>query len=160
MESKEPLPTIKAYVNAENQATICCPGCGFTRTLDVAKLSSSQKKYRISCRCGNKFGLTFEFRRSYRKKVNFPGKYVSMQDGHGGDCTIEDISITGVGLTCLFAHNVSKGDILEVQFSLDNRKKTHLRKKVEVMVVREQYLGTRFCNQTHPDKALGFYLMP
>ena len=160
MESKESLPTIKAYVNAENQTTICCPNCGFARSLDVTKLARSQKKYRITCKCGNKFGLTFEFRRSYRKKVTLAGKYTSMRDGQGGDCTIEDISITGVGLTCLFSHTVSKGDILEVQFSLDNRKKTHLSKKIEVMVVRGQYLGTRFCDQTNPDKALGVYLMP
>jgi hypothetical protein len=139
--------------------------CQISKTIDVSKFIKLDKlaKFNARCRCGHTFTSLLERRKHYRKETNLTGSYVRLVSGKPsgrGPMTVRDLSLTGMKLEVHSPHNFSEGDVLEIEFRLDDAKKTLIKSKVVVRNVRNHYLGTEFFQSEKKDKALGFYLMP
>jgi hypothetical protein len=72
--------------------------------------------------------------------------------------TVEDVSVTGLKLRLNAELNCTSGDELEVEFSLDDRHRTTIKKMVIVTNINGPLIGVKFGPTEALDKALGFYL--
>ena len=103
-----------------------------------------------------------ERRKHYRKEINLMGTFVRYVDDKptgGGNIVVKNLSLTGLKFEVFGNHNLSAGDVLEIEFRLDDIKKTPIKKKVAIRNVKNSYIGTEFLDNKE-DTDLGFYLMP
>ena len=148
----------KIYVSGNNEATVTCPSCGKWKTANVASYAERHEPIKIRCSCGTAFRVTFEWRQQYRKKVNLVGTY-SKNGGNREPMVIENISVGGVGFN-VTKGNLEKGDIVEIEFRLDDNKRSVISEKVVVKLVRDRHVGAEFLSPSvHTEKLLGFYLL-
>jgi hypothetical protein len=153
------------FISSKNTATFRCPQCGKAKTADVSQHAASDKRITVTCTCvcGHKFRCRLEKRKQYRKEANLPGKFTLVgKDGpqDTGLMKIVDISTTGLKFKMTVPHQFPIGTTLRVEFSLDDRKRTPMEKRVIVRNVSGLYVGSSFHPNEPADPALGFYLMP
>jgi hypothetical protein len=153
------------YISANNTATIQCPECGKVKTTDVSAYAGSEQRVIIncSCTCGNKFRCRLEKRKQYRKEIDLPGKFYLLDDRGAEDTgllKVVDISKTGLKLKLNTPRDFPIGTSLLIEFSLDDRNRTLMKKRVTVRNVSGPHVGTSFLPSELDDPALGFYLMP
>ena len=158
MDIRPKDPNYTFYVDSSQQVTITCPRCGLSKTLDASPFKAASKELAVNCKCGQRFTCHLEFRRAYRKKVSLKGHYRDVTSGDDGDMTVEDISIGGVGFSTLAAHDIRKGDTVEVVFRLDTPRQPRIERIIEVAVVKHRFIGGSF-KDGRRDADLGFYLM-
>lgn len=159
MQNESETPVQKFFVDGQNKATINCPKCGASKTVDVSTLKATAKQLKITCKCGLVFSGAFEFRRVYRKTVRLPGKYKDLNGPKRGDIIIKDLSIGGLGFSCDTRHKIKPGDYLEVTFRLDDTKKSEITLNVIVRSVKDGFIGAERTDKQMYQSALGFYLM-
>ncbi|SPD74020.1 Type IV pilus assembly PilZ [uncultured Desulfobacterium sp.] len=156
----------KIFVSDNNIAIFVCPNCNVSKSADVSKYKRINKsvKLTIKCPCGNVYSVLMEMRRHYRKQVSIPGKYV-FNSFHGkvqnGALTVVDISRRGLGLNFRTIPPIQIGSVFVVEFNLDDKQHTLIKKQVSVMRLVGQFVGVEFCSidpSDPSDKALGFYL--
>jgi hypothetical protein len=102
-----------------------------------------------------------EKRKKYRKETNLPGSFVHLVDGRqvgSGLMTVKDVSTTGLKIQINARHNFIVGDVILVEFNLDDSHRTLIKKKVIARNIFGQNIGTEFAPTEAIDKALGFYL--
>ena len=151
----------KFHVNEEGIAIVVCPHCGNTKTVNAARFKGSNKTLKIRCTCQSVISVFFEFRRAYRKKTNLDGYYSKPSTSKEWDhILVKNISLTGIGFETLTTHNLKENDELEVKFTLDDMKRTEIKKRVAVRVVKDKYIGCEFEDRGQFDNELSFYLMP
>jgi len=150
----------KFYADHTDQATIICPKCGLERNMDVTKFKETHKRLKARCRCGEVFRFTLEYRRHYRKKVRLAGEYVVQGKDERGEVIIEDISASGIRFASLKPHFISRNDIVELKFTLDNPMKTQIQELVKIRWIIDRNIGAEFMNPKSLEKDLGFYLKP
>jgi PilZ domain len=146
------------YVNENEQATIICPKCGLNKKIDATKFKGTHNRIKAKCRCGEIFRFTLEYRKHYRKKVRLPGEYFVQGKDERGDIIIEDISATGVRFASVKQHYISRNDIVELKFILDDSKKTQIRKLVKIKWIIDRSVGAEYIDLKSFEKDLGFYL--
>jgi hypothetical protein len=154
----------KVFIASNNTATFVCPNCENTTTVDVSKYAKIEKKVtvKVRCRCGHRFSVELEKRKKYRKKTDLPGSYTYVApDGtrDKGIMIVQDISSTGMKLRLNVARQFKAGDRLRVEFTLDDKRRTPIEKKVIVQNVNQNYVGVAFSPNEPDDPALGFYLL-
>ena len=150
----------KFYADHTNQATIICPECGLERKIDVTKFKDTHKRLKARCRCGEVFRFTLEYRRHYRKKVNLAGEYVVQGKDERGEVIIEDISVSGIRFASLKPHFISRNDIVDLKFTLDNSMKTQIQELVKIIWIIDLNIGAEFINPKSLENNIGFYLKP
>lgn len=150
----------KFYADHTNQVTIICPECGLERNMDVTKFKETHKRLKARCRCGEVFRFTLEYRRHYRKKVRLAGEYVVQGKDERGEVIIEDISVSGIRFASLKPHFISRNDIVEMKFTLDNPMKTQIQELVKIIWIIDRNIGAEFMNPKSLENNLGFYLKP
>jgi hypothetical protein len=160
MEIKQTDSVLTFYPDKENNAVITCPACGNSKKIEASKYQSAGNALTVKCKCGENFKCTIDFRKYYRKKVNLSGEYLVLKNQRKGDMLVDDISMGGLGLINMTPHKLEKGDILEVKFRLDDKKRTDIVRKVRVMIIKGHFVGTEFFEKNRFDKELGFYLAP
>jgi hypothetical protein len=148
----------KYYADHTNQVTIICPECGLERNMDVTKFKETHKRLKARCRCGEVFRFTLEYRKHYRKKVRLAGEYLVQGKDERGEVIIEDISASGIRFASLRPHFISRNDIVELKFTLDNPMKTQIQGLVKIMWIIDHNVGAEFVNPKSLEKDLGFYL--
>ena len=148
----------KVYVDYTNQASIICPNCGLAKNKDVKNFRDTHKKLKAKCRCGQVFRFTLEFRKQYRKKVRLAGEYYILGKNEKGEIVIEDISATGIRFETLKPHYISRGDIVELKFNLDNPGRTGIQELVKIVWIIDRSVGAQFNDPKSLEKDLGFYL--
>lgn len=163
----------KVFVNENNIAVFICPECKKSRNVDVSKYKNLDKasKIKCSCPCGHSYNAILEKRKHYRKKTNFPGIYVNIISSIGanfleevgrGTLKVTDISRTGIQFTLNIQHDFSLHDKILVEFRLDDKQKTLIKKKVIIKNINGLEIGAEFfsIDPSDPsDKAIGFYLL-
>lgn len=154
----------KVFISNNNTATFVCPQCGNVTTTDVSKYASIDQKVTVKCRCncGNYFKVSLEKRRQYRKSTDLPGVYYHrMENGDigKGNMRVVDISSNGFKLKLSVPQNFAIGETLQVQFHLDDSRRTRIEKEVIVRNVKTNLVGTSFAPTEGDDPHLGFYLM-
>jgi len=150
----------KFYADHTNQATIICPECRLERKIDVTKFKDTHKRLKARCRCGEVFRFTLEYRRHYRKKVSLAGEYVVQGKDERGEVIIEDISASGIRFASLKPHFISRNDIVDLKFTLDNPMKTQIQELVKIIWIIDRNIGAEFMNPKSLENNLGFYLKP
>ena len=152
---------LKVFVKDDDSAVIKCPFCRSVRTVSAAKFKELNKVLKVKCVCKQIFGVKFEFRKMYRKDTNLSGSYVSLSTAtDGGNITVKNVSMDGIGFVPLFQHNTEANDTIEVTFTLDNNDATVIEKKAIVKMSTANYIGCEFVEKDVYNKALGFFLMP
>jgi hypothetical protein len=132
--------------------------------VDVSKFIYTNKTVKINatCSCGNKWALELEKRRLYRKSVNLSGTYGLVREGKvvdRGGMKVVDLSFNGVKMKLNVEREFQPGDLLDIEFNLDDSKQTQKIKRVTVRNVSGLYIGASFRPDEAYDPVLGFYLM-
>lgn len=148
----------RVFIDDTHQATIICPKCGTAKNIDATNFKDTNKRIKAKCRCGEVFRVTLEFRRHYRKKVRLPGEYFVRGTDEKGEIIIEDISLSGIRFASLKPHNVSRNDLVEFKFTLDNPMKTIIHAHVKIKWIIDRNVGAQFVDPKSIKKDLGFYL--
>ncbi|MBT8339474.1 MAG: hypothetical protein HKP58_09935 [Desulfatitalea sp.] len=154
----------KVFITSNNKATFVCPQCGNVTTANVAKYAAIDKKITVKCRCncGHRFDVSLEKRRQYRKATDLPGTFYYRQDTGDMDkgiMRVVDVSTTGLKLKLNVQPRFSIGEMLDVEFHLDDKRHTLLKKRVVVRNIYKNLVGTAFAPNEGDDPNLGFYLM-
>jgi hypothetical protein len=153
----------KVYITSKQMATFVCPKCERSKTVNVSRYVNLDKmvKVKVKCPCGYAYTSLLEKRKKYRKDTNLPGYYSRMVDGNvvaRGLMTVKDLSTTGMKLHINGNHGCNVGDVLKVEFYLDDFQRSLVRKKVIVRNIFKSEIGTELAPTEAVDKALGFYL--
>ncbi|NNF98916.1 MAG: PilZ domain-containing protein [Desulfobacteraceae bacterium] len=156
--------TQKIYITQQNTATFLCPGCQRSTTADVTKYANTDKKVVVSvkCACGHAFRVQLEKRRKYRKGTDLAGTYtlfLSDKNVDKGSMKVVDISATGLKLVLNVDRKMAVGDKMDVQFRLNDKKRTLIEKRVEVRNIIKNKIGVSFSANDVADPAIGFYLL-
>jgi hypothetical protein len=148
----------KVYVDHTNQVKIICSKCGLGKNINVFKFKDTHKRLKAKCKCGEVFQLTLEFRKYYRKNVRLAGEYFVQGKNEKGEIVIEDISATGIRFASLRPHYISRDDIVELKFTLDNPMRTEIHTAVKIKWIIDRTVGAQFKNPKSLEKDLGFYM--
>ncbi len=157
----------KAFITRDNKVTFSCPQCKGMRTVDVTKYKALEKavKIKVRCPCGHDYPVMIERRKQFRKVVSLPGTFSRIfNDRRAGNGTmvVKDVSRNGLQIRVNDSSYMKAGDILEVEFKLDDNKRSPIRKEVVIRKIVGYDLGTEFTSVdagNASDKAIGFYLM-
>ena len=132
------------YTDDTNQVSIICPKCKSETKIDTTNFKDTQNKLEGKCICGEPYQFNIEFRKRYRKDVSLPGEHMFPGITHKEDIIIKEISFTGIQFESPKRHKISKDDLLEIKFELDDRLKSNIRKLVKVIWVRDHIIGAHF----------------
>ncbi|MBW1891576.1 MAG: PilZ domain-containing protein [Deltaproteobacteria bacterium] len=152
------------YISATNHATITCPQCETTKTVDVSRYAGMEQTVRVKsrCACGHTWTSVLEKRKQYRKGVSLPGTFTHIVDGnplHKGTMAVTDLSAGGLKIKLGEPFDLRSNDKLHVEFHLNDARHTLISKNVLVKNVDGLYIGVAFSRSEPDDPALGFYLM-
>lgn len=159
------------FVNQEDMALFSCPHCGRMKHVSVAKFKNKKHSLQVKCVCNQTFTVDLNFRKRYRKQTDLEAffckvvNWVKTADASKmpRNCRIVNLSLGGVGFRHLTRVKIEIGDELIIDFSLDDRKQSHMKRVIIVRHVGEDgYIGGEFsdADQNVYEKTLGFYLMP
>jgi len=151
------MASIKVHVRDDLTATLVCPACGVIRQIAADRFRQSRHTVKVQCRCQQTFEVLFDFRHHYRKQVNLTGTY-QIIGGGGGIINLTNISRGGVGFTISGLHQIEKDQRLQIEFQLNDKKRTVLKKMVLVKSVQQNQIGCQFEDQAEMEKDLGFFL--
>lgn len=154
----------KVYITSRQMATFSCPKCQKSKTVNVSQYANLDKIVRVNvkCPCGHAFTSILEKRKKYRKETNLYGSYTRIVNGKqtdGGLMKVVDLSISGMKLQISGDHDCEVGDVIRVEFHLDDPQRSRIEKKVIVRNIMKDEIGTELAPTEAVDKALGFYLL-
>jgi hypothetical protein len=112
---------------------------------------------------GQSFMVEFERRGLHRKALSLPGSYrkPDSSDIGYGDILVEDLSRGGLAFRMVGLGKVNEGDVLDIQFQLDDSDRTAIRARIVVRHILNEKYGCQFVNlEPGIQKTLNFYLMP
>lgn len=150
---------ITFYVDVKDQVTIICPKCAKKKSIDALKFKNSKSALKVNCPCGEEFRCIFEFRKFYRKRVSLQGEYTNVKSGEKGDVVVDNISLEGIGFMAGNGHGIEAGQLLTINFILDNKMNTPVERTIKITSVRGNSVGAMFFGSAR-NKTVGFYLMP
>lgn len=162
----------KIYVSKNKTATFVCPECGKIREMNLAKYKKLDQSSKVTCKCscGHTYPVLLVQRQFYRKKTDLVGIYTYIISSFGDDyceeigkgiVKIKDLSRTGLLIEVNKNHSFKKDDKLLIEFTLDDKKKSLIKKEVIVKKVEDQLVGVEFIKLepgSASDKAIAFYL--
>lgn len=131
-------------VGHTNRVTIICPNCKSEKNIDVTNFKDTNKKLKAKCQCGEVFRFTLDFRKNYRKNVRFAGEYFVKGKDEKGEIIIENISADGIKFSSLKPHHISRGDIVELKFTLDDPTKTEIKELVKIIWIIDRNVGAQY----------------
>ena len=153
----------KVYITSKQMATFVCPNCEKSKTVNVSQYADLDKivKVNVKCPCGHMYTTILEKRKKYRKETKLHGSYTRIVDGkevESGLMMVRDLSTTGMKLKINGHHGCAVGDVILVEFHLDDTQRSLIKKKVIIRNINGTEIGTGLAPTEALDKALGFYL--
>ena len=151
--------TSRILINSDQKVAVSCSKCGKSAEKDIARFKKhhTEVKLRYTCRCGNSFPIVLERRSFFRKKVKFYGSIAY----RGGNVPIRIVDISRAGLKIKLLQHIEKkiGDIISIEFVLDDPQKTRVSQEVRILnLIAPDCLGAEFLVSEHYD-ALGKYFL-
>jgi hypothetical protein len=129
--------------------------------MNVGRFKGRGTSLTLKCKCKTATKVFLEFRKAFRKKVDLEGVYAKKNDDEQrGRIAVLNLSKKGIGFKTLAKHNLSKGDEIKVNFTLDNKTRSQIDAHAIVRSTNEDYVGCEFTDPTNLSGDLGFYLMP
>ena len=161
---RKPILNQKYFVNKHSQLSIQCLACKKTRTFPVEFLRERQQAIKVKCSCEHTFTIDIEFRKHYRKKVNFPGRYrlATASAEEVNNCTVADLSLGGLSIKIINDESIEEHDELIVNFKLDDQGHHEIERKIHVRHIdQKDRVGGEFIDleSNDPDGALLFYFL-
>ncbi|MDO9263078.1 MAG: PilZ domain-containing protein [Desulfosalsimonadaceae bacterium] len=157
--------TVKIYIHEDNTAVFVCPECQKTSIKDVSKYASQNKipRLKAKCTCGHSYEVFLEKRKKFRKPADLPGTYKYAPENmsvpeHTGAITVKDLSYTGLRIKLQLMPRFKVGDMLWVEFRLDDANRSLIKKKVIVKNMKGLSAGLEYASPQSHDSVLGFYL--
>jgi hypothetical protein len=121
------------------------------------------KTVQVRCKsCGHDFNVMFDARSRYRKDTTLEGHYIRKDPGRDefGQVAIYDLSQGGLRFEPAAKATFREGEVLTIEFRLDDNQKSTIRTRVVVRSVGERDIGAEFvAMDDHTRKILGFYLL-
>ncbi len=157
---------LERVIIKNEKATFVCPACGRTRVEPAERFKHVKKSILIKrrCLCGHVHKVLLERRQFFRKEVNIPGTFSRKGTAGQHPMVVKDLSRSGVKIEVPQELEVGVGERLVLDFRLDNKQRTAIRKDVMVRSIHGLILGTEFCSRdpNNPidkayDMAIGFY---
>jgi len=154
------MPPLIVHVRADNLATVTCPACGAVKHFSATPYHAARHTFTARCKCKTLFSILLNFRRNFRKHTNLPGTYQIISPGAagGGIIQVNNISRGGAGFTVSGTHQLTEGLEILIEFQLNDKKQTVLKKEAVVRSVRQNVIGCEFRGSDELNKALGFFL--
>ena len=100
-----------------------------------------------------------ELRVGFRKKVSLQGEFKHSNKKMFGRITVHDLSMQGISFETRKPEGVKIGDFLDISFVLDDRKRSRIKRRVNVRIIEGKRITGDYHNPPPHDKHLGFYLM-
>ncbi len=72
---------------------------------------------------------------------------------------VTDISFEGINIVVFNAYDLEQGDLLDVDFALNDARETEIRRTVRIKRISKKRIGCEFIKDRAYDKQLGFYLL-
>ena len=156
---------VKIYINEDNTAVFICPECQKTSVKDVTKYASLNiiPRLKAKCTCGHSYEVFLEKRKKFRKLTDLTGTYkyipedTSTQE-YTGTMFVKDMSYTGLRIKLQLMPRFKVGDMLWVEFRLDDANRSLIKKKVIVKNMKGLSAGLEYASPQNHDSVLGFYL--
>ena len=134
----------KVYIDETYQASIVCPKCGLNKkNIDVTNFKDTHKILKAKCRCGEVFRFTLEYRKHFHKDVRLAVKYLVQRKGDREEILVEDISPNGIRFSSLLPRNISRDDIVELKFRLDNPMRKEIKVLVKILCAKDHNVGAK-----------------
>jgi hypothetical protein len=157
--------TEKVFIYKDNKAILICPKCEKSKSVDVSEKLGSKYLVQLQhkCSCGYLYIVLLERRKRYRKITNLQGKYsclVSGEQASKGSMTVKDITRAGLSFKTdeSASQKLNIGDKLLLEFHLDNKTRSLIKKKGAISNMRGPYIGVEFFSVDLYDRALGLYM--
>ena len=161
---RKPKLNQKYFVNNLSQLSIQCLSCKKTRTFPVEILREKQQAIKVKCSCEHTFTIDIEFRKHYRRKVDFSGKYrlatASVEEVK--NCIVADLSLGGLSIKIINDESIAENDELIVNFRLDDEAHHEIERKIQVRHIdQKNRIGGEFIDSKNndPNEMLNFYLL-
>ncbi len=152
--------TIKLFLEPDNTVVISCSQCNKTKNLDAKRIKGTRIK--AKCTCGHISTFQLEKRRHYRKETDLRGKYRVIPNDRtpsdSGIMTVVNLSRNGVRLKFSAFPVLNIGDVVSIEFNLDDRNHSLVHRDVVVQNIEGPYVGARFHRPNSMDNVIGFYL--
>jgi hypothetical protein len=107
--------------------------------------------------------VEFERRGLHRKALSLPGSFRKLDstDLGYGDILVEDLSRGGLAFRVVGQGAVEEGDLLDLEFQLDDPGRTPIRTRVVVRHILDGKVGCQFVNLDPGTlKTISFYVLP
>lgn len=95
----------------------------------------------------------------FRKSVSLSGDYRHGAGKAYGYIKVVDLSMQWVGFETMLSNSFQPNDMVDLSFSLDDQRRTQIKRRVMVRRVDGRYVEGEFYNPPPYDRHLGFYLM-
>ena len=150
----------KVFADNKGLVVFHCSHCGKSQKEPAKPYRQVKGAIRIECDCGNAYEVKIEFRTSFRKETILEGLFSSVSlPGIWMKMRVKDLSFDGCSFEILGTNPLRPGDEIRIEVTLDNVKKTKIKKLAVVRSVREGIIGCQFKEPPGAfDPDLGFYL--
>jgi len=150
----------KVYANIKGIVIFICPNCGDLQKENAATYKNVAGPVKIQCKCGNTYDVQIEFRNTYRKETKLEGTYSTISNpGKSVKIIVTNISFDGCGFETMASNLLQPEEEIKVEFKLDDRKNSQIKKRAVVRSVQGTSVGCKFKELPGAfDADLGFYL--
>lgn len=98
-------------------------------------------------------------RQAFGKLVSLGGNFIRLKTQDSGHIRVEKLSMLTIGFRVSKSHLIQVNDFLDIQFTLDDIKKSLVKRRIVVRKINGNYIDADFYNPPPYAKNLGFYLM-
>ncbi|WP_022666533.1 HDOD domain-containing protein [Desulfospira joergensenii] len=97
--------------------------------------------------------------KKFGKSVSLAGKFIRLKTSESGHIRVERLSMDTIGFRISRSHRIRTNDFLDIQFNLDDLKKSLIKRRVVAREIQGNFIRADFYNPPPFDKDLGFYMM-
>lgn len=154
------MQAVKSHVQNDGTTTIICPVCNRAKRISVAVGKYKKNRLKVRCKCKTVFKVRLNFRNHYRKLVSLSGTYETLHQFHycKGHMNITNLSQGGLQYSTAGVNRLEPGYVLILNFQLDNKQETPIKKHAMVRSVNDNVIGCEFFVQEDINRPLAFYL--
>lgn len=147
----------KSYVGQNGKAVIVCPNCKKAKAVATDSFHKRKSVLKVKCACSQNFTVYLDYRQSYRKPTKLIGTF-RLGTGQERLVKINNLSLGGAQLEVVGLNKFYPGQDGYIDFVLDDKRNTHIRKQFSVKAVNGKRIGCQFKDDQAYNKELGFYL--
>jgi hypothetical protein len=155
------MQAVNSHVQNDGTITIICPVCNKTKRVLVAIVKYKKNALKVRCSCKIVFRVQLNYRSHYRKLVSLSGTYETLHQYHycKGHMNITNLSQGGLQYSIAGVNRLEPGYVLILNFQLDNKQQTPIKKHAMVRSINNNVIGCEFFEQENVNRPLAFYLL-